>query len=295
MTKAHRHTIFLEDAEILSHQAFAAQQFIMRVQAPKCADAARAGSFAHIQCDPQLPMRRPISIMRASKESGWVDFLYKIEGEGTRLLSTRQVGESISVLAPIGKTFEMPPSHCKPLLIGGGVGIPPMIFLAEQLKAAANYQPLVLMGSEIPFPFKTKPSQIMLEGIDQSVIAAMPLLDDWNIPSRLASLQNYAGCYQGYVTELAEQWLESMNTEERKSVEIFACGPHPMLKAVAKLASDYNLRCQVSLEEYMACAVGGCAGCVVKVQTADGPAMKRVCVDGPVFEAQSVFEFIKVS
>ena len=63
-----------------------------------------------------------------------------------------------------------------------------------------------------------------------------------------------------------------------------------MLEAVAKLARDYNLACQVSLEEYMACAVGGCAGCVVEVQTDDGPAMKRVCVDGPVFDAQSVFQ-----
>jgi dihydroorotate dehydrogenase electron transfer subunit len=290
MTKAHRNTIFLEDAEILSHQAYAAQQFIMRVQAPQCAMHALAGSFAHIQCDPQLPMRRPISIMRASKQSGWVDFLYKIEGEGTRLLSTRKVGEQISILAPIGKPFEVSPNDSKPLLIGGGVGIPPMIFLAEQLKqSSTDVQPLVLMGSEIPFPFKPTPSQIMLDGIDPDVIAAMPLLDDWNIPSRLASLQGYAGCYQGYVTELAAQWLETMTAKERQAVKIFACGPHPMLKAVAKLASDYELPCQVSLEEYMACAVGGCAGCVVRVQTEDGPAMKRVCVDGPVFDSRSVF------
>ena len=290
MTKAHRNTIFLEDAEILSHQAYAAHQFIMRVQAPQCAMHALAGSFAHIQCDPQLPMRRPISIMRASKQSGWVDFLYKIEGEGTRLLSTRKVGEQISILAPIGKPFEVSPNDSKPLLIGGGVGIPPMIFLAEQLKqSSTDVQPLVLMGSEIPFPFKPTPSQFMLDGIDPDVIAAMPLLDDWNIPSRLASLQGYAGCYQGYVTELAAQWLETMTAKERQAVKIFACGPHPMLKAVAKLASDYELPCQVSLEEYMACAVGGCAGCVVRVQTEDGPAMKRVCVDGPVFDSRSVF------
>lgn len=291
MTKAHRNTIFLEDAEILSHQAYASRQYIMRVQAPQCATHALAGSFAHIQCDPQLPMRRPISIMRASKQSGWVDFLYKVEGEGTRLLSTRKVGEQISMLAPIGKPFELSVHHTRPLLIGGGVGIPPMIFLAEQLKqTSADFQPLVLMGSEIPFPFKTTPSQIMLDGIDPGVIAAMPLLDDWNIASRLASLQGYAGCYQGYVTELADQWLAAMTTEERQQVEIFACGPHPMLDAVARLASHYDLPCQVSLEEYMACAVGGCAGCVVKVQTANGPAMKRVCVDGPVFDARTVFQ-----
>ena len=76
---------------------------------------------------------------------------------------------------------------------------------------------------------------------------------------------------------------------QRAEIEIFACGPHPMLEAVAGLAADYELPCQVSLEEFMACAVGGCAGCVVEVNTDQGPSMKRVCVDGPVFAAESVF------
>lgn len=117
----------------------------------------------------------------------------------------------------------------------------------------------------------------------------MPLLDDWNIPSRLASLQGYAGTYEGYVTDLARHWLKSLSKEQLNEVEIYSCGPHPMLEAVAKLAKEFNLPCQVSLEEFMACAVGGCAGCVVEVQTEQGPAMKRVCVDGPVFDAYTVF------
>jgi dihydroorotate dehydrogenase electron transfer subunit len=290
MTKTQRNTIFPENAEILSHQAFDGGQFIMRVQAPLCASHAMPGSFAHIQCDPQLPMRRPISIMRVSASAGWVDFLYKIEGQGTRLLSTRKVGEHVSMLAPIGKPFELHPQRRRPLLIGGGVGIPPMIFLAEHLHTLKEaYSPLVIMGSEIPFPFRATPSKIMLDGIDSDVIASMPLLDDWNIPSRLASLQNYTGCYQGYVTDLARQWINSLDDQQRGEIEIFACGPHPMLEAVAHLAKEFGLPCQVSLEEFMACAVGGCAGCVVEVHTADGPAMKRVCVDGPVFDAATVF------
>jgi len=129
----------------------------------------------------------------------------------------------------------------------------------------------------------------MLPGLPEGVIAAMPLLDDWDVPSRLASLQGYAGCYEGYITDLARCWLDALDAAQREAVSVYACGPHPMLSAVAKLAKDYELPCQVSLEEYMACAVGGCAGCVVKVQTPDGVAMKRVCVDGPVFEASTVF------
>jgi dihydroorotate dehydrogenase electron transfer subunit len=116
----------------------------------------------------------------------------------------------------------------------------------------------------------------------------MPLLEDWGIPARLTSLQGYEGCHNGYVTDLADLWLQSLGADGLAQVEIFACGPTPMLKAVASLAAHYELPCQVSLEEFMACAVGGCAGCTVRINTPEGPAMKRVCVDGPVFDAATV-------
>ena len=290
----HRNTIFVEDCEILTHHAFDGDQFIMRVQAPKIAAHAEPGSFAHLTVHPLRPMRRPISIMRVNKEQGWVDFLYKKLGEGTALLAEREVGEKINIMGPIGKAFEIKPERKRPLLIGGGVGMPPMIFIAEVCKQLNSkhqdaYNPLVILGSEVPFPFTTKPSEIMVPGIPEGVIASMPLLDEWNIASRLASLQGYAGTYEGYVTDLARHWLKALTDEQRNEVEIYSCGPHPMLEAVAKLAKEFDLPCQVSLEEFMACAVGGCAGCVVEVQTEQGPAMKRVCVDGPVFDAYTVF------
>ena len=290
----HRNTIFVEDCEILSHEAFDGDQYIMRVQAPKIAAKAQPGSFAHLTVHPLRPMRRPISIMRVNKEQGWVDFLYKKLGEGTALLAENKVGETINIMGPIGKPFEIKTEKKRPLLIGGGVGMPPMVFIAEhcvQLNRDNNnsYEPLVILGSEVPFPFTTKPSEIMVSGIPDGVIASMPLLDDWNIPSRLASLQGYAGTFEGYVTDLARHWLKSLTKKQLVEVEIYSCGPHPMLEAVAKLAKEFDLPCQVSLEEFMACAVGGCAGCVVEVQTEQGPAMKRVCVDGPVFDAYSVF------
>ena len=290
----HRNTIFVEDCEILSHEAFDGDQYIMRVQAPKIAAKAQPGSFAHLTVHPLRPMRRPISIMRVNKEQGWVDFLYKKLGEGTALLAENKVGESINVMGPIGKAFEIKETRKRPLLIGGGVGMPPMVFIAEHCyqlnhKQKISYEPFVILGSEVPFPFTTKPSEIMVAGMPDGVIASMPLLDEWNIPSRLASLQGYAGTYDGYVTDLARHWLKSLNKEQLSEVEIYSCGPHPMLEAVAKLAKEFDLPCQVSLEEFMACAVGGCAGCVVEVKTDNGPAMKRVCVDGPVFDAYSVF------
>ncbi|MBT8429606.1 MAG: dihydroorotate dehydrogenase electron transfer subunit [Gammaproteobacteria bacterium] len=286
MERPHRGTILVEEAEIIGHQAFDGDQYVMRVNAPGCAERARPGQFAHLTVDPQRPMRRPISIMRTSAEYGWVDFLYKALGEGTQLLALRQPGEFISVLGPIGIPFEI--REQRPLLIGGGVGMPPMIFIAESLRSSRK-QPFVVLGSEVPFPFTPRPSHFLLKGIPEGVIGAMPLMEDWGIPSRLASLQGYAGCHRGYVTDLSRHWLDGLSDEERAEVGVYTCGPHPMLEAVVNLARDYGLPVQVSLEEFMACAVGGCAGCVVEVATPEGPAMKRVCVDGPVFDGYTVF------
>jgi dihydroorotate dehydrogenase electron transfer subunit len=286
MDKSHRGSILVEDAEIISHERFPGDQYVMRVQAPGCAARTLPGQFAHITVDPQRPMRRPISIMRASADEGWVDFLYKTVGDGTALMAQRKPGDIVSVMGPIGVPFTI--EARRPLLIGGGVGMPPMICIAESLRGS-DAQPFVILGSEVPFPFQSRPSQYMLPGVPDGVIAAMPLLEDWGIPSRLASLQGYPGCHQGYVTDLARHWLDALDDAARGEVTVYACGPHPMLEAVVNLARDYGLPVQVSLEEYMACAVGGCAGCVVEVATPDGPAMKRVCVDGPVFDGYTVF------
>ena len=285
----HRDTIFVESATVLSHDEHDGDQYILRVRAPRCAAHAEPGSFAHLQCDPQLPMRRPLSIMRVDRSAGWVEFLYRAVGAGTELLSRYKVNESISLIGPIGRCFAPSREKSRPLLIGGGVGIPPMVFLAESLRTRQDKKPLVLMGSETPFPFPLQQSALRVDGIAADVSAAMPLLETWQIPSRLTSLQDFAGCFQGYVTELAAIWLDTLTPEQRGEVEIFACGPHPMLEATASLARQFDVPCQVSLEEFMACAVGGCAGCVVPVQTSSGPAMKRVCVDGPVFDAAAVF------
>jgi dihydroorotate dehydrogenase electron transfer subunit len=291
MNVAHRGTIFLEDAPVLDQTEYAGDQYVLRLEAPKCAARAAPGSFVHLTCDPDLPMRRPLSIMRADRERGTVEVLYKIVGTGLRALAQRRPGDVVSVLGPIGQPFVPHPARPRPLLIGGGVGIPPMVFLAERLREerAAGWEPLVLMGSEIPFPFRARPSTILVAGIPAGAIACMPLLDEWGIASRLASRADYPGCFEGLVTELADHWLGALGARERARVELFACGPTPMLQAVARLARRYELPCQVSLEEFMACAVGGCAGCSVAVHTDAGIAMQRVCVDGPVFEAYRVF------
>jgi dihydroorotate dehydrogenase electron transfer subunit len=288
--RTHRGTIFLEDAAVLEHRSYAGAQYVLRLAAPRCAAAATPGSFVHLTCGPGLPMRRPLSIMRASATDGWIEVLYKVVGHGLAELALRKPGESLSCLGPIGRGFTASPARPRLLLVGGGVGIPPMLFLAEALAAQRGaWQPLALMGSELPFPFDPAESRLPAPGLPAGARAAMPLLETLGVPSRLASLSGFAGCHRGYVTELADAYLAAQDSGARAETEVFACGPHGMLVAVAALARRHGVPCQASLEENMACGVGGCAGCTVLVQTPDGPAMKRVCVDGPVFDAAAVF------
>jgi dihydroorotate dehydrogenase electron transfer subunit len=175
------------------------------------------------------------------------------------------------------------------LALGGGVGIPPMIFLADRVRSDPRLQPLVLMGSEVPFPFELATSRFEVRGASADATHAVALLERWGVPSRLASNAGLPGAHRGFITDLARGWLDALPQSEHRRTQLFACGPTPMLQAVAKLAREHDLPCQVALEEFMACGIGGCAGCNVLVQTQEGPAMKRVCVDGPVFDARAVY------
>jgi len=286
MVKTHRDTISVNDCQVLAHYQFEADQYIITLESKEIADSTRPGQFVHLSVSGMLAMRRPISVMSVDADNGTFDLLYKIVGEGTKQLADRKIGDVLSVIGPIGNGFELTDRKI-PLLIGGGVGMPPMIAIAQKIKDNAYYNPYVILGSEVPFPFEA--SQSSLNGFNSSKFYTMPLLEEWRVPCGLASLQDYEGVYKGYVTDLAREYLDSLSSSDLKEVEVFTCGPNPMLEAVSRLANEYNLPCQASLEEYMACAVGGCAGCVVEVATENGPAMKRVCVDGPVFDAKTVF------
>jgi dihydroorotate dehydrogenase electron transfer subunit len=148
-SRAHRGTIFVEDAKILSQECFPGRQFVLRLAAPQCAARATAGSFAHVTVDPSIPMRRPLSIMRVDREQGWIELLYKVHGQGLGNLAARRVGDTVNLLGPIGQGFTPHADRPRALLIGGGVGIPPMVFLAETLRdrAAEGFRPFAILGS----------------------------------------------------------------------------------------------------------------------------------------------------
>ena len=245
MVKTHRDTISVNDCQVLAHYQFEADQYIITLESKEIADSTRPGQFVHLSVSGMLAMRRPISVMSVDADNGTFDLLYKIVGEGTKQLADRKIGDVLSVIGPIGNGFELTDRKI-PLLIGGGVGMPPMIAIAQKIKDNAYYNPYVILGSEVPFPFEA--SQSSLNGFNSSKFYTMPLLEEWRVPCGLASLQDYEGVYKGYVTDLAREYLDSLSSSDLKEVEVFTCGPNPMLEAVSKLSNEYNLPCQASLE-----------------------------------------------
>ncbi len=295
MANEQRNTVFEEQAEVLAHITHPGDQFIMRVRAPKTAANAKPGQFVHLRVSPERALRRPISIMLTNPEKGTVDLLYKAIGEGTHLLSERKVGESIAMLGPIGVPFDLSDTSKRYILIGGGVGIPPMIFAADQISSSnqsnGKADCVVFAGSEVEFPFALKPSATLLPGISGNAILSITSLEERGIACRLASNAGLYGCYEGHVPHLARDYLAALSEEERARCVLLSCGPHPMLHAVADVGRQFDLPTFLSLEEHMACAIGGCAGCVVKTVEDGEDKYRRVCVDGPVFPADILPEF----
>ncbi len=149
------------------------------------------------------------------------------------------------------------PQRPRVLLVGESAGIGPTVALAERLRgpvagrahsgdmAPSGCKPLVLLGSDEPFPFRARPSSIIVAGIPSDVIACMPLLEEWGVPCRLASPADLPGCFEGSVAALAAAWLGSLGPDELRELELFACGPATLLEQIEALAERYGVPCQV--------------------------------------------------
>jgi dihydroorotate dehydrogenase electron transfer subunit len=160
----------------------------------------------------------------------------------------RGPGDELRVQAPrCAAPFVVHTERPRTLLIGDEVGIASVLFLAERLRepfSGVTWKPLVLMGSESLFPFRSRPSSIIVSGIPPFVIACMPLLEEWGVPNRLASKADFPGCFEGLVSELADAWLGSLRCVELAEVEIFSCGSAALLDETRGLAGRYGVPCQ---------------------------------------------------
>jgi dihydroorotate dehydrogenase electron transfer subunit len=187
MNKSHRGSVKLEDCEIIAHKKYEAEQFVLTLASDYISNNTKPGQFVHATVSEKLLMRRPISIMSVNSKKNTFDLLYKVVGDGTRELSKRKVGEQISVMGPIGNGFNFD-SVKRPIMIGGGVGIPPMVALAQQLNLKTQ-KPLAIFGSEVEFPFEMEITDKSYPFIEKP--STMSLLREWGIDCLLTSNSDF--------------------------------------------------------------------------------------------------------
>jgi dihydroorotate dehydrogenase electron transfer subunit len=250
-------------AKIISNARLSGNYWHLEFESGLIAKHAVAGQFVNIRvADGLAPLlRRPISIhaVKASK----IKLIYEIIGKGTQVLSTRKPGEFLDIIGPLGNGFNYryllaKSKKIKNILVAGGLGVAPLVFLAEKLK---KIKPLVLIGA------KTK-NEILCAREFKALGCELKLAtDDGSLG------------FKGKVTDLLKIILDQI-----EPAQVFSCGPRPMLKAVAKIVGEHKINAQFSLEEHMACGTGACLGCVVATKAG----YKTVCKDGPVFSSEEL-------
>ena len=240
--------------KLISNNQIADGIFDMRLEYSQDDLPVACGQFAHVYV-PGKSLRRPISVCDCS--GGVLRLVYQIKGEGTRIMSEMKPEELVDVLVPLGNGFNIKKGK-KYCLIGGGIGVPPMLYTAAKCD-----DPLVITG------FRSK-SLVILQ--DDFVSAGAELM--------LCTDDGTAG-KKGFVTDLLRENIDRVD-------EVCACGPTPMLRAIADVCREFGKPCQISLEERMACGIGACLVCAVRVRKNGEEIMQHVCKNGPVFNAEEV-------
>lgn len=257
-----------ETGRVTQHQEIAPGFYLLTIKAPAIAQLAQPGQFVHVKCTPTMDplLRRPISLHGMDAQAGTITLLYQVVGRGTQLLSKFMVNDEIDVMGPLGRGFTLPNSPGNVVVVGGGIGAAPLLPLVEALCTQGSAVTLILGA-------RTKEWLLGAESFTQAGAQVLVATDDGTQGQH------------GYVTDILAQQLQGT-----LPVALYACGPEPMLKAVANMAAKQGVTGQVSLEERMGCGVGACLACVckIKVATADGWDYQKVCVDGPVFDLEEV-------
>ena len=218
------------------------------------------GQFVHIRCGEGLLLRRPISVCSCMEDEpdDLLSIVFEVRGEGTRWLAGRELGDSLDVLGLAGNGFDLKPEG-RYLLVGGGIGIPPMLGCAQYTGGRAT----AILGG------RSRDKIILEDFFREDCAKVLCATDDGSLG------------YHGFVDALVRREL----SEDRGYDGVLACGPKPMLRNVAKVAEEFGIPCQVSMEERMGCGVGACLVCACDM--ADG-SRKHVCKDGPVFDSREV-------
>ena len=248
-------------AKTLAHDEIGAGYRRLVFEAPELSAALAPGQFVHVRVPSLEPsaLRRPFSVFDAAE--GRVTVLYKTVGRGTLALNSVKPGDEVGVLGPLGRGF---PVECDgaALLVGGGYGVAPLHFLARSLKASGHDNVIAFIG-----------------GRTSNDLLAVDELRALGVDVRLATDDGSAGV-KGLVTDPLDDELARLRADGRK-FELFACGPDPMLKAVAMRANGTGAKGWISMDRHMICGVGACYACIQKTVRGNS----RCCVEGPVFRA----------
>ncbi|MCI5944471.1 MAG: dihydroorotate dehydrogenase electron transfer subunit [Eubacterium sp.] len=244
-------SITKETAVVVSQKEIGKDIFDMVLSFPKGAKEARPGQFLAMYCnDATKLLPRPISICGIDAEAGTLRVVYRIAGEGTREFSKMKQGDTLEVMGPLGNGFTM--KEGKAILVGGGIGIPPMLELAKQLSAEKT----VVLGYR---------DELFLKEEFEKTAEVAVATEDGSFGTK------------GTV-------IDAIRENAINGDIIYACGPMPMLKALAEYAREHNMEAQISLEERMACGIGACLGCICKTKEKDHHTNvnnSRICKDGP--------------
>ena len=234
-------------------------------------------------------LRRPFSFadVTAKTNATTAELLYCVVGPASLRMTTLNRGDAVSIIGPLGNGFWVPENKRTALLVVGGMGVPPIRFMAKLLTTNHSHiETFAFVGAKTvgALPFEGK-----MDEVAQNLGFCVPAFSALGIPSMLATDDGSAGT-RGFVTDCLARWLDENQERPLSDTIIYACGPEPMLAAVAKMANERNIDCQVSMERRMACGIGLCQSCAVecRVEGSDETAYKLCCQDGPVFDAREV-------
>ncbi len=253
-------------AEISEKTEIAPGIFDFRIKSKEIALEAKAGQFLNIKCSDSLSalLRRPVSICDVNIYTGEVRFVFQIRGDGTRLLAEKKVGDTIDILGPLGNGFTVSSDFKNSLLIGGGIGVFPLMMLSKKLEMDSTSVYLGFRNSDM----------VVLDKEFGYVCSDFKIATD-----------DGSRGIKGYVTQLMEEKIKNSNIDI-----VYACGPESMLKIVQKNCLDNGIPCQLSMEQRMGCGIGAClvCACKIKVKGENAWEYRHVCKDGPIFSGDEV-------
>ncbi|MCD6154051.1 MAG: dihydroorotate dehydrogenase electron transfer subunit [Syntrophobacterales bacterium] len=263
--------------EVVTNHEVTEDHFLMSLTVPDNFKAALPGQFIMVRVKDMgnTFLARPFSIYStySVKNNTVLEVLYRVVGKGTLKFSCLKRGDKLDILGPLGNGFDMPPDCKKITLVAGGIGVAPLSFLAEyygqrSTDSTDDRKVICYIGA------RTSEWLVGVEKLEEVCSRVIISTDDGSQG------------HHGYVTDL---FRKDINLYRRDGSMVYSCGPYPMMKKIAGILEDYPIPCQVSIEERMACGVGACLGCAVRVKSRVGHSRyMRVCTDGPVFDIEQI-------